>query len=178
METEYRDFSSPEEIYNWVKASYSSEQLYEFDCVNNRDTVVGDYKGGFYKHMNACINLIGIEKYADYGAKDLQAALLKCSLPENIVVTRFVPGKEWLMLLKQTRRNKVHEYNCFLSTTLLKNNYSMDEIKHYRILIKIYATKGTPGMFILEVNPEAPEFEILFPCKTKIKRVGLFSFMI
>ncbi len=178
METEYREFSSPEEVYNWVNASYSPEQLYEFDCVNNQDTVVGDYKGGYYKYMNAYINLMGIEKYDDYGTKNLQAALMRCSVPENIVVTRFVPVKEWLMLLRQTRRNKVHEYKCFLSTTLLKNNYSLDEIKHHRIPIKIYVAKGIPGMCIPEVNPEAPEFELLFPCKTKIKRVGLISFMI
>ena len=175
---DYKEFKTPQEVEEWVAKHYTKDELWEFDCLRNEKSPVGDYKGGLYNHMNRCLWLVGIEEYNEYSAQDLQKALMQHTIPEGITVTRFVSLKEWLALVKNTMFHKEYVYRSFLSTTLLRDHYSMDNIKRGRLAIRIYVPAGTNGMYLPEVNPASPEFEILLPCNMKLKRTGLFSFVI
>ena len=92
-------------------------------------------------------------------------------IPQDIVVTRFVDLKEWWALLKGTVQGKAYEYKGFLSTTMLKKYFGMDDIKWGRLSIQIYIPKGTYGVYIPEVNNNAKEFEILISLGQKLKRI-------
>ncbi len=46
------------------------------------------------------------------------------------------------------------------------------------MIIKIIVPKGTKGVFLPEVNPGQPEFEVLFPHGTRLKRIGIDKYTI
>lgn len=52
----------------------------------------------------------------------------------------------------------------------------MEDIKRSRLVIKIRIPKGTFGTYLPEVNPKAPEFEILLPHHLKLKRIKWNTF--
>lgn len=175
---EYRHFASPAAVADWVALHYTEGQLQAL-CVNDMlDSPLLDYKGGSYRDMNTHLRM-GVENlHSPYDISGLQKLLKGYQLPEGVETHRFVCWKEWLKLFWNTRHNRVYTYPSFLSTTLLKDYYSMDEIKKGRIVITILAPCGSTGTYLPEVNEEAPEFEILFPHHTSLRRISFSKYQI
>ena len=99
-------------------------------------------------------------------------------LDESVITYRYVCGKELIALVKGTLFKRIYKYPGFLSTSLLPNHYSMDDIKRKRLLIKILVPKGTYGIIVPEIVPERPEYELLMPCGLYIKRLCLKEYMV
>ncbi len=138
----------------------------------NPSTPLADYKGGLYGVMNERVRL-RLEVYqSDYDIIGLQRLLLSKKICEPICVFRFVSFKEFWILWRSTFFGKEFEYPAFLSATLLKHHFCMNDIKKNRIPIVIYIPQGTYGTYIPEVNPDRPEFEILLPYRLKIRRLS------
>ncbi len=177
----YRKFNNPKEVYEWVNKNYTKEQLDAFDMNVDIDCPVSFIKGDSWK-INKVIRVAGLKRaeeyFKDFHLLELQRQLLECLIPEDIVVSRYISLKEWLNLLKWTSRGKNYLKPDFFSTTLLKDDYSMEDIKKRRLCVDIYVPKGTKGTFLPEVNPQSPEFEILMPCNRIIKRLGFFKFLV
>ena len=49
-------------------------------------------------------------------------------------------------------------------------------IREKRVAITIKIRKGTHGTYVAEFNPKLPEYEILLPYHTKLKRIGFMTF--
>lgn len=174
----YKNFSNSQEVREWVLDNYSCAELDEVDVTKNKDTPLYDYKGGFYRIMNEYLRGGFEEEQTEYDIKGLQTFLKSRWITENIEVYRYVGIGEFLSLIKGTRRRQLYEYPCFLSTTMLKNEFSMQEIKEHRLCIRIRIPNGTEGTYIQEVNPYMPEYEILIPYRKKLKRINLFTYEI
>ena len=101
----------------------------------------------------------------------LQNLLHSHLIPENLVVYRFVDWREFAILLWNTRLGQCYTYPGFLSTTLLKDHYNMEEIKRGRTIIELHVPEGCPGAYLPEVVTYNPEFEILFPHSCSIRRI-------
>ena len=172
----YKALSTPEEVTQWVSSSYSPTQLSKLDVKNHLNSPLADYKGNFSHIINKYLRA-GYIKCKEYDIEGLQAILLSCSLPENIITYRFISLREWIKIRLGTFLGEVYEIPIFLSTTLLKKHYSMDDKKLGRICIKIYVQRGTHGTFIPEVNPQNPEFEVLFAHHSKLKRKGFSGYI-
>lgn len=169
--SEYRIFNNPQEVSAWVASNYFDAEISQLDVRKNKDSPLGDYKGNAYKKINYIVRH-GCEKdQALYDIEGMQSLLLSHKIPENIMVVRYVDLLEFFIILWSTRWNRTYVYPQFLSTTLLKNAFSMDYLKKGRILINIQIPKGTYGAFLPEVNPNSPEFEVLFPYRMHIKRI-------
>ncbi|MBE7058991.1 MAG: hypothetical protein E7387_07865 [Ruminococcaceae bacterium] len=140
------------------------------------ETPLADYKGNGYHGINKYIRLGCIENQDVFDINGLQAFLTSKTLKDSIKVFRFVDFRELVVLLWNTRKNKVYTYPGFLSTTLLKEYYSMSYIRQKRVAISIRIPKGTHGTYVAEVNPKMPEYEILLPYHTKLKRIGFMTF--
>lgn len=176
MLKEYRVFNMPEEVAEWTNSHYTVQELKSLVIKNNLDTPLADYKGSGYHGMNEYIRLGYIENQDVFDIKGLQSFLCSKKLKDSIQVCRFIDIKELVILLWNTRKNKVYEYPGFLSTTLLKHHYSMPYIREKRVAISIMIPKGTHGTYIAEVNPKLPEYEILLPYHTKLKRIGFMTY--
>jgi len=174
----YKRFKTPEEVVMWVHENYSHDQLDEFDMRKHIDDPIADWKGSSYRRINELIRADRWEEYENIDIAGLQKQLLNMTVADDICASRFVDFYEYCFLLIETRFRRVAEYKGFLSTTLLKNYYSMDDIKRNRITIDILIPKGTPGMFIPEVNPKRPEFEFLMPLGLHIRRLDIKTFLV
>lgn len=172
----FRIFNIPEEVTEWTNVHYTDQELKSLDIKNNLNTPLADYKGNGYRGMNEYIRLGCINDQDVFDIKGLQSFLSSKKLKDSIQVYRFVDVRELMILLWNTRRDKVYEYPGFLSTTLLKLYYGMSYIRERRVAIAIRIPKGTHGTYIAEVNPKLPEYEILLPYHTKLKRIGLMTF--
>jgi hypothetical protein len=142
-----------------------------------RDTALMEYKGGAYKEMNRCLR----NGYTDSDTCDiagLQSFLNQCCLPEDIVVYRFVSWKELLFLWGKGTLGRSFYYPSFLSTTMLPDSYSMEDIKKSRYKIRLYVPKDAPATFLPEINPDKPEFEVLLAHSLMIKKIGYYEFLI
>lgn len=118
------------------------------------------------------------DQETDYDITGLNAFISSFSVNTDLISYRYVSFKEYITLLRNTLFKRTYEYPCFLSTTLIDNLYSMDDIKYKRLLIKILIPKGTNGIILPEVNPKNPEFELLLPYRIKLQRVAVKTFMI
>ena len=174
----YKGFHAPEEVDNWVHDYYSQAELDPFDMNHHLDDPISDYKGPFSKLMNAALRAGITDKYEGLDIGGLQELLLETHIPENIIVFRFVDLRELWHLWKLTAGGRPIQYDGFLSTTLLPKYYSMEDKKFLRIPIRILAPAEIPGTYLPEVNPELPEYEILFPHGLKLRRRGLRTFII
>lgn len=168
----YRLFSSPKEVNEWIELNYTKDELEKLQVKKHLDSPLADYKGNAYSIMNEYIRHQWEDKQSDYDIIGLQNLLLSRVLCESIMVFRFVSVKELFLLFINTLFGKEYEYPAFLSTTLLKDYYAMDYIRKGRIAIKIYIPQGTKGTYIPEVNSELPEYEMLFPYRLKLKRIS------
>ena len=123
--------------------------------------------------MNQYVRLGSEAQQKEYDIIGLQKFLLEKAIPESIEAYRFVSFKELCYLIKGTIKGKFYTYPNFLSTTLLKDYYSMEDIKQNKFTVTIRIPKGTSGRYIAEVNPNNPEYEILIPYRVKLKRISL-----
>ena len=172
----FRIFNIPEEVVEWTNDHYTDQELESLDIKNNLNTPLADYKGSGYHGMNEYIRFGCIDDQDVFDIKGLQSFLSSKKLKDSVQVYRFVDVRELVILLWNTRGNKVYEYPGFLSTTLLKEYYSMSYIRQKRVAISIRIPKGTHGTYVAEVNPKMPEYEILLPYHTKLKRIGIMTF--
>jgi hypothetical protein len=176
--TQFRRFISPSEVEFWVKQNYTNDDLSELSAKENIESTLCYYKGGASKFINSLIRQ-GCGDYMDMlDLSALQGQLMKYKIQERIVVYRFVDFKEFLILHKKTLFGQKYAYPEFLSTTLLKDQYSMDEIKHGRFVIELFIEKQTHGAYLPEVVRQNPEFEVLFPHHTYLKRLNWKRFYV
>lgn len=173
---DYIQLNTPSEVVSWVEKYYTNEQLTSFTVRRGIDSPLDDYKGNGYRRINEIIRYANKSEIFDIAG--LQSMLLDTYIPENIIVYRFVDIREYFILLWHTRRGHMYKYPGFLSTTLLKNFYSMEYIKNGRITIKLFVDKNCHGMYLPEVVAKNPEYEILFAHHTMIERVSLRQFRI
>ena len=170
--TNHRIFHTPSEIEDWVNQHYTSQELQELTMQNNLDSPLAWYKGNGFKCMNYTIRM-GFPNSTDpIDLPALQSLLHEHHIPENLVVYRFVDWREFLILLWNTRFGRHYSYPGFLSTTLLKDHYNMEDIKAGRTIIELYVPADCPGTYLPEVVKENPEFEILFPHHCSIRRIS------
>ena len=172
MGKEYRKFSTPEEVEAWVKKHYTEDELRECNALENVESTLAFYKGVGYRYLNKCVRGGKDELKDMFDIESLQQQLLSKNIKDDIVVYRFVDKRELDILLRNTSRKRIFEYEGFLSTTLLREYYSMEDIRSMRIPIEIRIPKGTHGTYLPEVNPDRPEYEILLPYHLKIKRIS------
>ena len=176
----YTKLKTKEDLDNWLKRNYTKEQMdYLQSEANNPDSSLFFYYGEGYKIYNRYLR-DGIEnQQEDYDIIGLQKMVCSFSTVENFIAYRYISAKELRFLTQNTRMDKECEYPNFMSTTLLKKLYNVEQIKHNRSLIKIYVPKGSPGMYIPDsLFPNSPEYEFLLPYRIKLKRIGLRSFMV
>ena len=177
---DFQKFSSPEEVEKWVERNYTKNQLNKFNLSLNLEEPIALYKGSGYQRMNGILRA----KTRDKGIKlphdiiSFQEQLSGMKAPGDMVATRFAGLGEAIRLFRLTIFKKVVVFDSFLSTTLLKDYYSMSNIKNGRVPISIYIPKGTPGMYIPEVNPDLPEFEFLIPYGVMLKRIGSRKYLV
>lgn len=175
MGKEYRKFSTPEEVEAWVKKHYTEDELREGNALENVESTLAFYKGVGYRYLNEC-GRGGKEELKDmFDIESLQQQLLSRTIKDDIAVYRFVDKRELDILLRNTSRKRIYEYEGFLSTTLLREYYSMEDIRRRRVPITILIPKGTSGTYLPEVNSDRPEFEILLPHHLKIKQVSWWN---
>ncbi len=172
---EFKKFLCPQDVQTWIEHHYSNEQLINFSVRHQPDSPLAMYKGNGYKWMNERVRVGGIN---EPDILELQKSLMQQKIPESIQVFRFVDLKELVTLLWETRRQRSFEYPGFLSTTLLPEYYSMVDLIKDRTVISLFIEKGVCGMCLPEVNPNMPEFEILFPHHLKLNRMKWNQFLI
>ena len=172
----YKKFATPLEVETWVKEKYKDEELEKVSVLpyNPNKMALNLYKGSGYKRINT---LLWRDK-SDEIVEELTKLIEGYVIPQDIVVTRFVDIKEWWALLKGTVQGKAYEYKGFLSTTMLKKYFGMDNIKRGRLSIQIYIPKGAHGVYLPEVNCNAKEFEILISPGQKLKRISCNKYAI
>ena len=168
----YRTFHTPFEVEAWVSQHYTQAELDELNMRNDLDSPLAYYKGSAYKYMNQIIRKGYPDNTDLFDLPGLQCLLHKYRIPEDLVTYRFVDWMELAVLAWNTRLGNHYSYPGFLSTTLLKDHYSMEEIKHGRTIIELHVPKGCPGAYLPEVVTYNPEFEILFPHSCSIRRIG------
>lgn len=168
----YRIFHTPSEVEVWVQQHYTTQEIDELTVQNDLDSPLAYYKGNGFK----CINYTIRKGYPDsrdpIDIPGLNQLLHKYKIPDDLMVYRFVDWIEFFVLLWNTRFGKSFSYPGFLSTTLLKDHYSMEDIKNGRAIIELHVHAGCPGTYLPEVRRERPEFEILFPHHCSIRRIG------
>lgn len=172
----YKTFKNPEDVELWVKKCYDDQSLSEVSVLpyDPSKRALNLYKGLGYKGINSLLR----KNKSDEVVEELMQLIGKFEIPENIVVTRFVDFNEWWNLIKETMWRKVYKYKGFLSTTLLRKHYAMDDIRWCRIPIQIYVPKGTKGVYLPEVNPNAREYEILITPGQKLQKMSWNKYQI
>ena len=166
-----------EDVANWVKHNFSEKEFQGFkkfpiDSPEVPCALVA-YKGNLYKNINTYLrkNPSGIETNEKLG--ELQKYILKNSIPTDITVFRYVSFEEVVWLAAKTQWGTTCSYNGFLSTTLLQERYrELHSEVHRRVVIEIQVPKGAKGIYLPELNPAMPEFEVLFPHGTRLKYNG------
>ena len=169
--TGYKKFNSPQEVSIWVASNYSEAEIFQLDVRKNIASPLGDYKGNAYRKINYIIRHGGERNQELYDIEGIQSLLHSHKIPENIMAVRYVDLHEFLILLWNTRWHRTYIHPQFLSTTLLKDAFSMDYLKKWRIPINIQIPQGTYGAFLPEVIPDNPEFEVLLPYRMLITRI-------
>ncbi len=170
--SEYREFSVPEDVAEWVEKHYSKSELDQFDIKLNPESTLAEYKGSAYCRINEYVRRRIENQQEDFDIVGLKRLLCSKKVPESIIVYRYVSLKEWWVLFKGTMNRKKFTYPSFLSTTMLKSYYSMEEIKKNRLAVKIFIPQGTPGTYLPEVNSKMPEYEILMPYHLSLKKIS------
>lgn len=189
-EKNYIEFEKFEEALEWGRNNYLNifnEESNEFKCLSY-------YTGSAYNLYNRLLRSIkyqNLDKYKkEYGEtieeiKTIQEELNKHKCPNNIVVYRYTKLKDFLYFVNgYPFKNKEFTINQFVSTTLFKN--AIQEFRKqnlYCLLLKIYISKGTPGVFFddsLVTNSCLEEAEFILPTELKyhIIKKRLFPFII
>lgn len=174
---DFREFSSPDEVYLWAKRVYSQNVLDTFD-INKIHYLspLSLYRNSSYETMNQHLRK-GILCHPELHTEYLQHDLCKQCLPESVVVYRFLSFKEILYLWRKTLFGREFEYPAFLSTTLDKNHYR--GTSKSSLYIKIHANKNVHAMYLPGLK-EAPvqEYELLFAHHVTLKRRSFWEYEI
>lgn len=170
--SDYKKFATPRDVDEWVRENYTEEQLRSLDVKTNPTSPLYDYKNSGYKKINELVRKGYANNKDLFDIPAIQEFLTKCVIPEDVRVYRFVSLKELIILEIKTIFGKDYQYPTFLSTTLLKGYYAMSEIRKNKIAIEILADKSARGTYIPEVNPQYPEFEVLFAHSCSLVRDG------
>ena len=176
--SKFHRFVNPIEVETWVREHYTEEQLDSLTVTKNLDSPLAYYKGSCYQNMNLMIRSGIVGDRSGFGIPTLQSLLMSFTIPSNIIVYRFVDLREFAILHYKTLFGRTYVNPMFLSATLLKDQYSMSEIRKHRIAIKIFVNQGARGAYLPEVNPHLPEYEILFPYHTSFIKRGIMEFEI
>lgn len=178
----YHRFSTPDEVQTWVQQYYTYEELKELEELEKVEdmkiSALLFYKGNGYRHMNYCVRNGITDTNGIVDVNSLQQLLLSKRIKESIEVYRFIDFNELIILLRNTSRKHTFEFPSFLSTTLLWEYYSMEDIKRGRFRISIRIPEGTAGTYLPEINHDRPEYEILLPHHLKLRRINWTSFEI
>lgn len=176
-------FKTEADVEDWAKQNYSEEQLCRLKVSRTFNSKVpwalAAYKGNLSEKINGILRDDPCKIETDERLKEFQDLICSYSIPTEVTVYRFVSSKEYCWLDSATRFGKICVYNGFLSTTLLGDRYrELYSRVHRRILIQIDVPKGTKGTYLPEVNPDMPEFEVLFPHGTRLKKVWFNKYTI
>ena len=172
-------FTTLESVSDWLKLHYTQEDLVNIaNEVQDDESALSEYKGNYSRVINNYVRNGQENNQTEYGIMKMQEFLISRTIDDDIEVHRFVSMAELFELWKNTIKGRVYKYPCFLSTTMLKENYSMMEKRRCRVAISIRIRKGTFGTYIPEINSELPEFEILMPYRLKIKKINLITYEI
>lgn len=176
-------FETEDNVVSWVKHNYSEKELQRLKVSSTALTdapwALVAYKGILSEKINTLLreNPNAIE--TNEKLSELQKLIFEYSIPTDITVYRYVSYKEYSWLNRMTRWRKICTYNGFLSTTLLAKRYREFHSEVFgRVIIEIKVPKGAIGTYLPEVNPNMPEFEILFSHGTRLKRIGMGKYTI
>lgn len=174
----FKEFHTPEEVDTWVSQSYSDAQLEYYDL--NKQPLLSPlslYTGSISKNINSFLRNGALsDSFSHF--EGLQFDLCQNSLPESITTWRFVTPQEMLSLWWKTAFGRIYVNPTFVSTTLLRDFFS-GQARSSGIVIRINAPKGTPGMYITELNNAAiTEYEVLFAHHLLFKRTGNLTYEI
>ena len=179
----YSKFTDPSSVNDWLLKSVPNELREKWNAeILNRESDLCFYKGAGATKMNECLRKPNenqsIYQMIEKEINGLYDLLNTYKLDESVITYRYVSGKELIALVKGTLFKRIYKYHGFLSTTLLPDHYSMDDIKRKRCMIKILVPKGTPGIIVPEIVPENSEYEWLMPCGLCLKRLCLKTYII
>ncbi len=135
------------------------------------------YAGSISGKINASLRK-GVLSDSFSHFEGLQYDLCQNTLPESLTVWRYIAFQEMFFLWMATAFGKTYINPAFVSTTLLRNFFS-GQARGNGIVIRIDAPKGTPGMYITELNNAAiAEYEVLFAHHLAFKRTGILTYEI
>lgn len=169
---DFRQFTSPTELHNWASSVYSQNALDKFNL--NKQSICSPlsyYAGSFSAQINHFLRR-GILESPHFHHEVLQNDLLQCVVPENIVVYRFLNGRELLRWRINTCFGRKYVNSGFVSTTFLPHLFN-GQSRSAGFVVKIFVPKGTYGMYITELS-DAPvkEYEFLIPHHSSFVRRG------
>ena len=174
----FKEFQTPEEVDAWVSKSYSDTQLKYFDL--NKQPLLSPlslYTGSISNRINTLLRKGALSDGFSH-FEGLQFDLCRNTLPESITTWRYVTLQEMLSLCRATMFGKVYVNPAFVSTTLLRDYFSGQACSN-GIVIRINAPKGSPGMYITELNNAAiAEYEVLFAHHLSYKPTGKLTYEI
>lgn len=176
-------FRTEEDVTNWVNQNYSEKELQRLNIFPAASSEVPRaliaFKGISYKAINEYLRKNPDGTETNEKLCEFQNCILERCIPTDVTVYRYVTFKEELWLNFSTQRGKICSYHGFLSTTLLEQRYRElhPEIQG-RSVIEIQVPKGANGVYLPEVNPTKPDFEVIFPHKTKLECIGVNKYKI
>lgn len=174
----FKEFFTPQEVDVWVSKNYSNEVRDYFD-LNKQPTLspLSLYTGSMSSRINDLLRR-GILNNDFTHFEGLQYDLCRNTLPESITVWRYITFKELVHLWKATVFGKTYINPAFVSTTLLRDHFS-GQARRNGIVIQIDTPKGTPGVYVKELNNAAiAEYEVLLAHHLAFKRKGINVFEI
>ncbi len=175
----YIEIKTEAELEAWINRNYTKTQLdYLKASVNNVDSPLFFFVGEGYRRINRKLRNSPQQENDDFRIDELKRIVSSFSVSENIITYRYVDKNEYRCFRRKTAFKRTYVYPCFCSTTLIKDLYSIDEIKCNRRVIKIYIPKCTQCVYIPEAVENSPEYELLLPYHTKFKRLDINSFIV
>lgn len=174
----FKEFYTPEEVDAWAAKSYSNIVLDYFD-LNKQPPLspLSLYAGSMSNRINISLRKGALSDTFSHFER-LQYDLCQNTLPESITVWRYITFQELFLLWWETAFGKIYVNSAFVSTTLLRNFFS-GQARRNGIVIRIDAPKGSPGMYITELNNAViAEYEFLFAHHLAFKRTGKFTYEI
>lgn len=175
---QFKEFFTPEEIDTWVSKNYSESTLRHFD-LNKQPPLspLSLYTGSMSGKINASLRKGKLSNSFSH-FEGLQYDLCQNRLPENITVWRYITFQEMFRLWRATAFGRTYINPAFVSTTLLLDRFN-GQARSNCIVIRIEAPRGTPGVYIPELDSAAmAEYEVLFAHHLAFKRTGILTYEI
>lgn len=172
----FMEFETPEGLSEWAFSVYKQDLLDKFDLNKvSLDSPLANYTNSFSHQINDALRR-DILKGSRFKYEYLQADLLQCIVPENIVAYRYLDWKELLLWWLHTLFSSKYTNCGFVSTTLLPEDFN-GQAKRNGFLIKIFVPKGTRGMYITDLNEASVvEYEFLIPHHSRFAKRSMFVF--